>query len=96
MNNKLDFLGYVIVVFTVIFCGWGFYWVFSDSDSVLAAKVGFSAFWLIVSFMLLIYSIGIGKGEKRTKIKVPLYPAIITFFIAAVMLIIALVLNGGL
>ena len=96
MNNKLDVFGYVVVAFTIIFCGFGFYWVFSDSDSVLAAKIGFSAFWLIISFMFIIYSIGISKGEERTKIKIPKYPAISTFSIAGVLLIIAVVLNGSL
>jgi hypothetical protein len=96
MNNKLDIFGYVVVAFTIIFCGWGFYWIFSDISSVLAAKIGFSAFWLILSFMFIIYSIGIGKGEERTKIKIPKCPAVIVFSIAGVMLIIAVVLNGGL
>jgi len=96
MNNKLDVFGYIIVIFTVTFCSWGFYRIFSDSGSTLAAKIGFSAFWLILSFMFTSYSIGIGKGEEKTKIKVPKYPAISAFSIAGVLLIIAVVLNGGL
>jgi hypothetical protein len=93
MNNKLDVFGYVVIVFTIIFCSWVFYRIFSDSGSTLAAKIGVAAFWLILSFMFVTYSIGIGKGEEKTKIKVPKYPAISTFFVAGIMLIIAVVIN---
>ena len=96
MNNKLDALGVVFVGFTVLFCGLGFYWIFSDINANMAAKIGFSSFWLILSFMFIVYSLGIGRSEERTKIKIPKYPAICIFSIAGVLLMVAAVVNGDL
>ena len=61
MNNKLDALGVVCVGFTVLFCGLGFYWIISDINEDVAAKIGLSSFWLILSFMFIVYSLGIGR-----------------------------------
>lgn len=94
MNNKLDALGYLLVLITVTFLSWGFYRIFADSQAALAAKIGFSGFWLILSFMFTVYSIGIGKGEEKAKIKIPKYPAIVTFAMAAGLLILAAMLNN--
>jgi hypothetical protein len=96
MSNKLDVLGFVSVGFTILFCGWGFYWIFANDDENLAAKIGFAAFWLILSFIFVTYSIGISQDEEKTKIRVPKKPAIGVFFIAGVLLAIAIFINGGL
>lgn len=95
MNNKTDLLGYVFMTVVVLFCGLGFYWILATRQEPLVEKIALSAVWLIFSFMLIVYSGGINKGEVKTAIKVPVKPALYVFVLAAIMLLIALVMNEG-
>ena len=96
MNNKLDVLGVAFVGLSSLFCGVIFYWIFSDINASLAAKIGFSSFWLLLSFMFIVYSLGIARGEDRTKIQVPKGPAICIFSIVGILLLVAVFVNAGL
>lgn len=93
MKNKLDGFGCIFTGSVILFCTLGFYWIFSYSEETMAAKIGISAFWLVFSFMLIVYSVGISRGEAKTAIKVPLKPAICIFSMAAIMLMIAVLLD---
>ena len=95
MKNKIDGFGYIFTASVVLFCALGFYWIFSYSEETMAAKIGFSACWLVFSFIWIVYSVGISRGDAKTAIKVPLKPAISIFSMAAIMLMIAVLLEIG-
>ena len=95
MNKRLDTFGILFVTFSVIFCGYGFYQFFLDSWPNMPKLLAAYGFWLIVSFMLISLSIGIGKGVDRTKIKIPKKPAITVFSISGLFFLMAGILNGG-
>jgi len=95
MKNQLDAFGIILVTFTVIFCGWGFYKFFQTSWPNIPALLAIFAFWLVVSFMFIVLSIGVGKGTDRTKVQIPKKQAIVVFTIAGLLLLTAGILNGG-
>lgn len=95
MNSQLDTFGKLFVTFVVIFCGFGFYRFFLDSWPNISQLLAIYAFWLIISFILIALSIGIGKGINRARIKVPKKPAAIVFIVAGLLFLAAGILNDG-
>jgi hypothetical protein len=95
MNKRLDTFGIIFVTFTVIFFGYGFYHLFISSWPNIPKLLTVFAFWLILSFMLIAFSIGIAKGTDRMKIEIPKKPAIVVFLVAGLLFLTAGILNGG-
>ncbi len=74
---------------TILFVAYGFIWIFQVNELSLEKKLAASGGWLILSFMVGVYSAGIGKGQDKMKIQVPLKPAVIIFSIAFTLFVIA-------
>lgn len=95
MKKRLDTFGKIFVTFFIVFFAYGFYYLFISSWPDIPKILAASGFWLILSFMLIAFSIGIAKGEDRIKIKIPKKPAIVVFLVAGFLFLTAGILNGG-
>jgi len=95
MKKRLDTFGKIFVTFSISFFAYGFYHLFISSWPDIPKLLAASGFWLILSFMLIAYSIGISKGEDRMKIKIPKKPAVVVFSVAGLLFLTAGILNGG-
>ncbi len=82
MKKQFDLSGAAIFLATIILVASGFFWIYQDMSLSLIDKLAFSGFWLILGFVLISYSAGIGKGEDKMKISVPKTPAKIIFTMA--------------
>ena len=95
MKKRLDTFGMIFITFSIAFFAYGFYRLFISSWPDIPKLLAASGFWLILSFMLIAFSIGIAKGEDRIKIKIPKKPAIAVFLVAGLLFLTAGILNGG-